>query len=145
MLQGQWALVGHSSVDLRVRLYWLTSIESARATGEDYAIPPRFRLENFLEESRPPRGDHWTAVRLRFDARVAPSIHDVPAQKSAEMMPPEPDGTIELVMTVESVEQIVPWVLSFGDAVEIIEPEELKAAVCERARRTVRRYENRPA
>lgn len=141
MLQGQWALVGHSSLDLRVRLYWLTSIESARATGEDYAIPPRFRLEKFLEESRPPQGDDWTAVRLRFDARVAPLIRDIPG-KSAEMMPPEPDGTIELVMTVETVEQIVPWVLSFGDGVEVIEPEELRYAVCERARRIVQRYEN---
>jgi predicted DNA-binding transcriptional regulator YafY len=55
------------------------------------------------------------------------------------------DESIELVMTVETVEQIVPWILGFGDQVEVIEPEELKDAVCERARRIVRRYEDRPA
>ncbi len=48
-------------------------------------------------------------------------------------------------MTVETVEQIVPWILGFGDQVEVVEPEELKVSVCERARRIVRRYQDRPA
>ncbi len=138
MLEGQWALVGHSSVDRAVRLYLLSSIESARATGDEYAIPARFRLEKFLEKSRPSRDDHWTEVRLRFDARVAPLIRDTPA-KSAEMMPPEPDGTLELVIRVETLQQVVPWVLGFGDDVEIIEPQELTDMVCDRARRIVGR------
>ncbi len=146
-LERQWALVGHSSADRGVRLYWLPGIESARATGEGYVIPPRFRLEKFLEElqGRRPRGDQRKVkVHLRFDAQVAPSIRDIPGT-SGQMMQAASDGTIDLVMTVETVEQIVPWVLGFGDQVEVIEPEELKDAVCERARRIMRRYENRPA
>ena len=144
MLEGQWALVGHSSFDLRVRLFWLTSIESARATGEDYVISPAFRLEKFLKELEAPRSAHLEQIRLRFDVRVLPSIREIPG-KSVRMMPPASDGTIELVMHVESAEQIVPWVLGFGDEVEVIEPEELRNAVWERAKRIAQRYENRPA
>jgi predicted DNA-binding transcriptional regulator YafY len=145
-LQRQWALVGHSSADRGVRLYWLSGIESARTTGEEYTIPPRFRLEKFLDElqARRPPGDQRTEVRLRFDARVAPLIRDVPGT-SGQTLHAVSDESIELVMTVETVEQIVPWILGFGDQVEVIEPEELKDAVCERARRIVQRYGNRPA
>lgn len=118
-----------------------------RATGEAYTIPPRFRLEKFLKDLQPRQLRHdqrKEKVRLRFDARVAPLICDAPGT-IGQTMQAVSDGTIELLMTVETVEHIVPWVLGFGDQVEVVEPEELKDAICERARRIVRRYENRPA
>ena len=36
--------------------------------------------------------------------------------------------------------KIVHWVLSFGDQVEVIEPEELREAVCDWAERIIRRH-----
>jgi predicted DNA-binding transcriptional regulator YafY len=143
-LQGQWALVGHSAADRGVRLFWLPWIESVRTTGEKYSIHPRFRLDKFLEKLQPPRGDQLTEVQLRFNARVAPLIRDIPS-KFGQMMKPAEDGTIELVLTVKTLDEIVHWVLGFGDQVEVIKPEELKNAVCDWADRIIRRYSARPA
>lgn len=143
-LQGQWALVGQSSADRGVRLFWLPWIEAAQTTGEEYSIPPRFQLERFFERLQPPPSDDLKQVHLRFNASVAPLIRDIPG-KSGQTLKPLEDGTIQLTLTVETVSEIVHWVLGFGDQVEVIEPEELKAAVCDWASRIIRRYEARPA
>ncbi len=139
-VQGQWALVGNSSADGGVRLYWLPWLEEARTTGEQYAIPPEFRLERYLPQLQPRRSDHLREVHLRFSPKVAPLIRDMP-EKSGQELRPAPDGTINLFLKVEAVDRIVHWVLGFGDQVEVIEPEDLRTAVCDWANRIIRRYE----
>lgn len=47
----KWLLVGHSAADRRVRALEIAWIERLDLTDEPYSIPPRFRLEKFLEES----------------------------------------------------------------------------------------------
>jgi predicted DNA-binding transcriptional regulator YafY len=138
-LQEQWALIGHSSADRGIRLYWLPWLEEVRTTGEEYSIPPRFQLERFLQELQPRQGDQSKEVHLRFSAQVAPLIRDLPG-KSGQKMKQAADGTIDLVVKVETLDQIIHWVLGFGDQVEVIEPEELKIAVCDWANRIIRRY-----
>ena len=138
-LEGQWALVGHSSAHDDVRLYWLPWLERAEATGEAYAIPPRFQLERFLAKQQPNRRDRATEVHLRFSAKLAAVVRDMP-ERSGQKKRPGPDGTLELVLNVERFDEIVHWVLSFGDQVEIIEPEELRKAVCDWAAQIIRRH-----
>jgi predicted DNA-binding transcriptional regulator YafY len=138
-LEGQWALVGHSSADDGVRLYWLPWLERAEATGEAYAIPPRFQLERFLAKQQPNRRDRATEVHLRFSAKLAAVVRDMP-ERSGQKKRPGPDGTLELVLNVERFDEIVHWVLSFGDQVEIIEPDELRKAVCDWAEQIIRRH-----
>ena len=139
-VQGQWALVGHSSADGGVRLYWLPWLEEVRTTGKDYVIPPRFRLEKFLQGMKPRNGDQTKEVHLRFSARVAPLIREMP-EKCGQEIKSAADGTLDVVLKVETVDQIVDWVLGFGDQVEVIQPEELKNAVCDWVGRIIRRYE----
>ena len=43
----------------------------SRTTGDEYAIPPRFRLEKFLRGCNHRTSDHLKEVRLRFIAEVA--------------------------------------------------------------------------
>ena len=120
-LEGQWALVGHSSAHGCVRLYWLPWVERAEATGEAYSIPPRFQLQRFLAKQQPNRRDRATEVRLRFSARLAAVVRDMP-ECSGQKKRPAPDGTLELVLKVERFDEVVHWVLSFGDQVEVIGP-----------------------
>jgi proteasome accessory factor B len=139
-LQGQWALVGYSSAEHDIRIYWLPWIEAVQPTSEAYSIPPRFNLARYLKRLRPPRAGPATNVHLRFSARVAPLIFDMPAQ-SGQRIDAAPDGAIDFFLTVEAVDQILNWVLGFGDQVQVIEPEELKNAVCDWAERIIRQYQ----
>lgn len=61
-------------------------------------------------------------------------------EQSGQTITPAADGSLEMVLKVEAVDRIVHWVLGFGDQVEVIEPEELKTAVCDWANRIIRRY-----
>jgi predicted DNA-binding transcriptional regulator YafY len=138
-IEGQWALVGHSSVDGCVRLFWLPWVERAEASGEAYVIPPRFQLERFLAKGQPNRRDHATEVRLRFSARLAAVVRDMHAC-SGQKMRTAADGTLELILQVVRFDEVVHWVLSFGDQVEVIEPEELRKAVRDWAEQIIRRH-----
>ena len=140
-IDGQWALVGHAWAEGGIRLYWLPWLEAVQTTGEAYVIPPRFRLEKFLEDLQPKRRGELKEVRLRFSARVAPLVRDMPG-KSGQKTMPALDGTVDVSLEVESVDQVLHWALGFGDQVEVLEPQELKDAVCEWANRIIRRYEN---
>jgi predicted DNA-binding transcriptional regulator YafY len=138
-LEGQWALVGHSSADGCIRLYWLPWVEGAEPTGEAYSIPPRFQLRRFLAKQQPTRGDRMTEVHLRFSARLAAVVRDMPESIGQEKRP-GPAGSLELILKVERFDEVVHWVLSFGDQVEVLAPEELRKAVCDWAEQIIRRH-----
>ena len=60
-------------------------------------------------------------VHLRFSARLAAVVRDMP-ECSGQEKRPGPDGTLDSVLKVETIDEIVLWVLSFGDQVEVIGP-----------------------
>jgi predicted DNA-binding transcriptional regulator YafY len=128
-IRGQWSLVGHSSSHREVRLFPVPYIQRLELTEEPYTIPPRFRLERFLGKSSnsqqcPPRQD----VQLRFSSRVAPAVRDTLRQREQKLSS-GPRGELELSISVEVLDEIVVWVLGFGDQVEVLKPEALRSAV----------------
>jgi len=52
-IDGQWCLVGRSSLHRKVVVIPLSRIEQAETTADSYLIPPRFRLDRFLSIARP--------------------------------------------------------------------------------------------
>ena len=50
------------------------------------------------------------------------------------------DGRIELAVTVAGIVEIRPWILSWGDAVEVIAPPALREAVARMVQRAADRY-----
>jgi predicted DNA-binding transcriptional regulator YafY len=138
-VQGQWALIGHSSSHDDVWLYWLPWVEQALATGEPYAIPPRFRLDRFLAKLRPEHDDRLTKVQLRFSANMSAIIRDMP-EVIGQSKQPGPNGTLDVILEVETLDEVLSWVLSFGDDVEVIGPAEFRKSLCEWAERIVRRH-----
>ena len=53
------------------------------------------------------------------------------------------DGTVDLFLEVERVDELLPWVIGFGDQVEVLQPEELRNAIGEWAERIARIYSGR--
>jgi predicted DNA-binding transcriptional regulator YafY len=128
--QGQWCLVGHSSSHREVRLFQVPNIQRLEPTEEPYTIPPRFRLERFLCKSSdakrlpPIRQD----VQLRFSSRVAPAVKDKLGD-GTQKLSSGPGGELELSLSVEVLDEIVVWVVAFGDQVEVLKPDSLRSAV----------------
>jgi predicted DNA-binding transcriptional regulator YafY len=51
-----------------------------------------------------------------------------------------PDGSIVFEATVNSLKEVASWVITKGEGVEVLEPDELRRSVIELARGTLRNY-----
>jgi predicted DNA-binding transcriptional regulator YafY len=50
------------------------------------------------------------------------------------------DGGVELAVAVAGIVEIQPWILSWGGAAEVLEPDALRDAIAESVRRAAVRY-----
>jgi predicted DNA-binding transcriptional regulator YafY len=80
-----------------------------------------------------------TSVRLWFDASVARIVERRswhPSQKVTRVT----DG-IELALVVDGTDELLSWVLSFGEKAMVLEPEMLRAEARKIAKAMLARYE----
>ncbi len=141
-LDSCWSVVGRSTRHREIHLFRIPWIQRVEVTDETYTIPPRFRLERWLSRTNP-RGLSVRSyeIQLRFDARVAPMIQDRHTRKG-EILLPGPRGELDLFLTVPLRDELIFWILGFGDLVEVIKPEELRQAVKLRAEQIARIHQD---
>jgi proteasome accessory factor B len=135
-------LIGFDETVGALRTYKVERIRSSTLTADRYEIPENFDPDRFLANSWGIWSSEGTAtaeVRLRFDASVAHRVREVVwhrSQRLAEL----PDGSVELTVRVAGIIEIRPWILSWGDAVEVLDPLELRETVRDVVRRAAARY-----
>jgi predicted DNA-binding transcriptional regulator YafY len=140
---GHWSLVGLSSSHREIRIFAVPWIQRAELTEEPYSIPPRFRLERFLRKTERNGLAPLLDVRLRFTAEVAPAVRDRPL-RSDQRLSECASGALDLFLKMESFDAILPWILTFGDQVELLEPPQIRAAVNNWAERIARAHSESP-
>jgi proteasome accessory factor B len=133
-IRGQWSLVGRSSLHREVEIFRVPWIVRLELTDQPYTIPPRFRLERFLDKLKRGHSAPRHDVLLRFSPRVAPTIRDAPYPRE-QTLTSSPTGELDLYLSVETLDDIVFWALGFGDQVEVLKPEELRVAIRKQAER----------
>jgi CRISPR-associated endonuclease/helicase Cas3 len=130
------SLIGHSSYVVardrglgEMRTFKLERITRAEQTSETYQIPSEFDISKYLAGA-------WgifhsgepVEVRLRFyppaAARVKESIWH-PSQRLSE----DKKGAVNLTVTVAGTVEITPWILGWGDAVEVLSPVDLREKI----------------
>ena len=126
-----------------MRTYKVERITSATLTQDRYEIPADFDPDQWLAHS----WGIWSAdttppvtVRLRFDPSVAHRVRESILHRSQELTD-LPDGAVELCVTVAGVTEIRPWIMSWGDTVEVVEPPELRQIVTTALRGALARYD----
>ena len=135
-------LIGFDEAVDAMRTLKVERIRNATLTADRYEIPDDFDPDRWLAHSWGIWSSDTTAtvdVRLRFDASVAQRVRESiwhRSQRLAEL----PDGRVELTVTVAGIVEIRPWIMSWGDAVEVLEPAELREVVAGAVRRAAARY-----
>jgi proteasome accessory factor B len=111
-------------------------------TQERYEIPEDFDPDAWLANS----WGIWSSdstpsqrIRLRFDASVAHRVREAVWHRSQELRALD-DGGVELAVTVAGIIEIRSWILSWGGAVEVLEPPALRDAVAVAVRGAAARY-----
>jgi predicted DNA-binding transcriptional regulator YafY len=127
---GDWYLVAYCHLREDVRMFSPARIRSLRETGERFERPAEFSIHTYLDHSfRAMRGDGPPQrVRLRFTAEVARYVREKtwhPTQKVQERK----DGSLVLTFEVNHLHEVKRWVLSYGAACQVLEPDELREEV----------------
>jgi proteasome accessory factor B len=135
-------LIGFDEPAGAMRTYKVERIRSATLTQDRYELPADFDPDRWLANSWgiwSSDGTPTVRVRLRFDPAVAHRVREAVWHRSQELTE-LPDGGVELAVTVAGAVEIRPWVLSWGDGVEVLEPPELRDAVAASVRAAAARY-----
>ena len=125
-------LIAYDEPAAAMRTYKVERIRTATLTAERYDIPDDFDPDAWLANSwgiwSPDASHPPTRIRLRFSPAIAHRLREAIWHRSQELAE-LPDGGLELAFTVNGIVEIQPWILSWGDGVEVLEPAELRQAV----------------
>jgi len=112
-IQNQWYCFGHDINRREMRTFVLARMRNAVGTGQTFTKSKRFSLQDHLKDSLGvflPRGN--TASAIRFDKFAAQTRRERvwhPSQQIQELT----GGEIEFRLTLSSLHEIEPWVLSW--------------------------------
>jgi proteasome accessory factor B len=135
-------LIGYDEPAAAMRTYKVERIRSATLTTDRYEIPDDFDPDAWLANSWgiwSSEGTPAAHIRLRFEASIAHRVREAVWHRSQQLTE-LPDGGVELTVTVAGTVEIRPWILSWGDGVEVLEPPELREAVAASVRAAAERY-----
>jgi predicted DNA-binding transcriptional regulator YafY len=129
LARGIWFVVGRSTFHRQVCAFRIPWIERVKPTSDPYTIPPRFNLDRFLGMAwGMERGKDRHEVWLRFSSRVAPEIRESAWHRSQQITE-LPDRGADLHLVIDGLDEILGWVLGYGDQVEVLAPPELRQRV----------------
>ena len=135
-------LIGHDETVDAMRTLKVERMRNATLTTDRYGIPDEFDPDRWLAHSWGIWSSDTTEVaevRLRFDAGVAQRVRESVWHRSQQLTE-LPDGRLELTVSVAGIVEIRPWILSWGDAVEVLEPAALRESVANAVRGAAARY-----
>ncbi len=123
-----------------VRMFKLARIVELEPTEENFA-GFAFSIENYLDDAWGIiRGDRKYDVVIDFSKRVTSNVTEVQWHRTQQTTI-HADGSCQLRFHVNGLQEIKWWVLGYGDEAVVRDPPELRQAVQDLARRTVRKYD----
>ena len=135
-------LIGFDETVDAMRTLKVERMRGVTLTQDRYEIPEKFDPDKWLANS----WGIWSAdttpvahVRLRFDPSVAPRVRESVWHRSQQLTD-LPDGAVEMELWVAGIVEVRPWILGWGDAVEVLEPPELREVVATAVSRAAARY-----
>ncbi len=138
-----WYVIGRSSLHRSVRTFHLGRFTDTQVTEDTFEVPPRFSLQRYF-------GHAWNLIReqnsrcqvtVRFKPMVAGNVAEVcwhPTQK----LKWNEDGTLDFTVTVDGINEISWWILSYGNQAKVLEPHALQNLIAGRAREMAAQYES---
>lgn len=133
-------LIGWDETRDALRTFKIERIGAVAITPRTFEPPEPGALEDDLRRAWDIIADQApTPVVLRFDASVASRVSETiwhPTQR----LTTRDDGSLEFRATVAGAIEIRLWILSWGDAVEVVAPDDLRKDVAQTHRRAAERY-----
>ena len=139
--EGCYHLIGYCHLRSGNRDFRLSRIEWITKTDELFTRPDNvyedYCSNRFLNMS----GSDKVTVRLRFTGMSARLIEEYYRSKSDSLIH-EPEGAVLFERETSLTPEFERFILSFGDEVEVLEPESLRKSLADKVRRIMRKYKD---
>jgi predicted DNA-binding transcriptional regulator YafY len=133
---GWWYVIGYCHLRQAVRTFRVDRIVELMLLGQTFEMLPDFDVQEYLAAD--PEAHPQVQVRLRFVPEAAPLALDNPA--FWETVEEQADGSVIVTFSAADLEWPARVALGYGPHAIVLEPEELRRLVGERARATAARY-----
>ena len=127
-------LIGYCHLRKEPRMFAVERIKSVTPTDFPYQIPLHFDFDAFIEDSLTVMRGPRITVELEFDKPTAAWVKDRIWHSSQEIRR-LPRGQMRMTLLVADSRELVGWVLSFGSGVKVVQPDSLRIAVQQEARK----------
>ncbi len=136
----RWYLVGHSERQREVRLFELERIVEMVESDRNFRTGGNFSLSEFFGNAwNIIRGDEAYHIEIVFGEKVAGNVEGVtwhPTQRTRRRS----NGSLVFEADVDGIDEIVWWVLGYGDQAVVVQPDALRASVARQAEKMSRLY-----
>ncbi len=137
----EYYLLGIFGGEEEVHLISLHDIVDIKITDKAYSIPQDFSTEEYLKQAFAIEPGPVEKIVLKIRKPLSDYIKNRiwhPTQKIEE----QKDGSIILQMEVPVAEELIKWILGYGDDIEVLEPEKLIKIIMAKAERIYSLYRN---
>lgn len=120
-----------------VRTFKLNQIEELNVLDKCFVDDENFNIQEYLGKawSTTPEGRLYN-IKLKFLPEVARAVAEI-QWHSTQMVTFADDGSAIVEFRVDGLDEILPWILSYGDKVKVISPEVLRQQVTQTAQNTI--------
>jgi len=126
--KGGLYLLGFAHNRRALRTFAVERISGAEISRERFEIPEDFNPAEFFSSAFGIVGEKAMPVRMRFSPRVAHAVKDRVWHPSQNVEKND-DGSVVIASEAGGLMEIVSWVLSYGENVEVLGPPELRVEV----------------
>jgi predicted DNA-binding transcriptional regulator YafY len=137
-------VVGYCHLKNTIRTFKIERIESAQLTPEPYTIPPDFDANAFF-------GSSWgivvegevKTVRLKIREPEIMRIMEETIWHPSQVLEKQKDGSMIMTLRLTDTYELLSWILSWGEKMEVLEPAELQKEVLQTARAMLKVYQKK--
>lgn len=129
---GSWYLISFCHLRQAIRNFKLDRMTELKLLDRTFKRPANFSLQPPAENRRK------LIVQVLFDGEVAPWVKESRGFFISEMKD-TPYGLL-VTMHLHTEDEVVPWLLSWGYHVRVIEPQSIRKRVAEEAEKILRQY-----
>jgi proteasome accessory factor B len=136
-----WYLLANSEEHGGVRPFKVSRVRSVEVLPDRFRYPRRFSADTFFARAWESFGnsDEDILVKMRFAPEAAAVVADSRGQQFVATEQ-ESDGSMVCTARVSGLKEVRWWILSYGEAVEVLEPGELRADLARVAHTLAARY-----
>jgi predicted DNA-binding transcriptional regulator YafY len=132
-VSGQWYLLGYDQDRQARRIFVLARMRNVSTAGTQFSQsrPIDADIRQLFENSFQVWQSEYAKLEkivLRFRGRAAQLVRER-NWHSSQRIQELADGNLELSLTLNSLEEIVPWILSWGKGCEVVSPVKLQKKV----------------